>query len=52
MTRHRRILGTLLSTMVLAGCVTRSKYDKLEAQNQQLQQQVAAKSSEIAANKA
>ena len=52
MTRHRLILGTLLSTTVLAGCVTRSKYDKLEAQNQQLQQQVAAKSSEIAANKA
>ena len=52
MTRHRVILGTLLSTTVLAGCVTRSEYDKLQAQNQELQQQVATKSSEIAANKA
>jgi len=53
------IVGTMLSAMVLAGCVSRSKYDTLKAeneqlhqQNQQLNQQVAAQSKEMAAQKA
>ena len=34
---------TLLATVLLAGCgVSQSQYDALQAQNQQLQQQVAA----------
>jgi chemotaxis protein MotB len=41
--RHRLIAISLLSTTFLTGCVVwKSDYDKLQAQNQQLQQQVAA----------
>ncbi|HUW81150.1 MAG TPA: OmpA family protein [Acidocella sp.] len=42
------IVGPLLSTMVLAGCVSQSRYDAVQAQNQQLQQQVTAMSAQIA----
>ena len=52
-------MGLMVSTMVFAGCVSRSKYDALQAdkdalqaQNQQLRQQVAAQSAETAAQKA
>ena len=33
---------SLLSTTILAGCVWKSGYDALKAQNQQLQEQLAA----------
>lgn len=46
------IAGTLLSGVALTGCVSQSDYDALQAKNQELQQQVAAQSAEIAANKA
>jgi outer membrane murein-binding lipoprotein Lpp len=46
------IVGSMLCTMVLAGCVSQSKYDALQAQNEQLRQQVASQSAEIAAGKA
>jgi chemotaxis protein MotB len=46
------IVGPMLSTMVLAGCVSQSKYDALQAQNEQLHQQVAAQSAEVAAKQA
>jgi len=56
---RRLIVGPMLSTMVLAGCVSQGKYDTLKAeneqlhqQNQQLNQQVAAQSKEMAAQKA
>src|SRR5262249_39234044 len=61
MTRTSRelIVGLTLSTVALAGCVSRSKYDALQAerdalqtQNQQLHKQVAAQSAEASANKA
>ena len=42
----------LAASVLLSGCVSQSKYDALAAQNQQLQQQTTAMSSEIAANKA
>jgi chemotaxis protein MotB len=45
------IAGSLL-TIGLTGCVSQSKYDDLQAQNQQLQQQNASLSQELAANKA
>jgi chemotaxis protein MotB len=45
------IAGTLLSTMVLAGCVSQSKYNDLQAQNQQLQQQTEAQAAQIATDK-
>jgi chemotaxis protein MotB len=41
------IAGSLLSIMGLAGCVSQSKYDDLQAQNQQLQQQIAADKTQI-----
>ena len=41
------VAGSLLSTMVLAGCVWRSDYDALQAQNQQLEQQLAAERAQI-----
>ena len=51
--RRVLILGSLLPTMALTGCVVwKSDYDALQAQNQQLQQQVASQSQELATNKA
>ena len=46
------IVASILSTMMLAGCVSQSKYDALHAQNEQLHQQVAAQSTQMAADKA
>ena len=46
------IVGSILSTRMLAGCVSQSKYDALQAQNEQLHQQVTAQSTQIAADKA
>jgi chemotaxis protein MotB len=46
------IAGSLLSVMGLTGCVSQSKYDDLQAQNQQLQQQNAALTDLVAAQKA
>src|SRR6476661_5528105 len=37
----------LLTTSLLAGCVWQSDYDKLQVQNQQLQQQVASQQAQI-----
>jgi chemotaxis protein MotB len=45
--KHRLVFGSLLSTMVLAGCVSRSDYDALQAKNQALQDQVTTQSAEI-----
>ncbi len=39
-----------LSTMLLGGCVWRSDYDALKAQNEQLHQQVQAQQAQIAAS--
>ena len=38
---HQLLVGPMLSTMVLAGCVAQSKYDALQAQNEQLHQQIS-----------
>ena len=48
---HGLIVGSILSTMMAAGCVSQSKYDVLKAQNEQLHQQVAAQSTQMAADK-
>jgi chemotaxis protein MotB len=46
--KHRLIVVSLLSTTMLTGCVVwKSDYDKLQVQNQQLQQQVAADQQQI-----
>ncbi len=46
------VVGSLVSALGLTGCVSQSKYDDLQAQNQQLQQQNASLSQEVAAQKA
>jgi chemotaxis protein MotB len=47
-----RIAAALLSTTLLTGCVVwKSDYDKLQAQNAQLQQQIAAQDAQIAQQK-
>lgn len=44
-----RVLGiSLLSTTLLTGCVWKSDYDALQAQNQQLQSQLEASQQEVA----
>jgi chemotaxis protein MotB len=45
---HRLIVVSLLSTTMLTGCVVwQSDYDKLQSQNQQLQQQLATSQQEV-----
>jgi chemotaxis protein MotB len=46
------LLFPLMAPFVLSACVWKSDYDKVMAQNQQLQGQVTAQSGEIAADKA
>jgi chemotaxis protein MotB len=43
-----RLLACLLSTTVLTGCVWKSDYNALQAQNQQLQEQLAASQQQVA----
>lgn len=43
--------GVLLAPLMVAGCVSQSDYDALQAQNRQLQQQLAAQSATIAAER-
>jgi chemotaxis protein MotB len=46
--RYRLVAVSLLSTTMLTGCVVwRSDYDKLQSQNQQLQQQLAASQQQV-----
>jgi chemotaxis protein MotB len=45
------IAGSLLTAIGLTGCVSQGKYDDLQAQNQQLQQQNASLSQDLAAQK-
>lgn len=45
------VVPLLLSALGLTGCVSQSKYDDLQAQNQRLQQQNASMSQQIAADK-
>jgi chemotaxis protein MotB len=46
------VAGLVLSPLVLSGCVWKSDYDALQAQNQQLQSQNQQLQAELAANKA
>ena len=45
------IAGSLLSAVLLAGCVSQSSYDQLKATNQSLEQQLAAQSAELSSAK-
>jgi len=51
-TKRHLAVASLLSTVVLAGCVSQGAYDQLKAQNQQLQQQVSTQSAQLAAEQA
>jgi chemotaxis protein MotB len=46
------IRGSVLSTLVLAGCVSQGEYDKLQTKNTELQQQVASQSQQVSAQAA
>src|SRR5580698_2065246 len=48
MMKGRLAAGLLLSTFALTGCVSKSSYDAAQAQNQQLQQQNATLSQQLA----
>ena len=50
--RRRRIVLPLVSSIFLSACVSQSTYDQLQAQYQQAQQQNAALSAQVAADKA
>jgi chemotaxis protein MotB len=45
--RYRLAATTLVTSGLLTGCVWQSDYDKLQAQNQQLQQQVTSQQAQI-----
>jgi chemotaxis protein MotB len=58
-TNRQLVIGTVVSTVLVTGCVAKSKYEALEAENRQLQaenrqmhQQVATQSAQISAEKA
>ncbi|MGH7156167.1 MAG: OmpA family protein, partial [Acetobacteraceae bacterium] len=46
-----RLLAMFAFIALLPGCVWQSDYDKLQAENQQLQQQVSSQAAEISTNK-
>ena len=50
--RPYMVLGSLVSTMMLTGCVVwKSDYDALQTQNQQLQQRVASQQQQITSDR-
>ena len=51
-TNRQLVIGTVVSTILVVGCVPKSKYEALEAENRQLQQQVATQAAQISAEKA
>src|SRR5271166_2690205 len=50
--KRHLVAASLLPVLGLAACVSQSKYDDLQAQNQQLEQQNAALSQQVSADKA
>ena len=51
-TNRQVVIGTVVSTILVAGCVPKSKYEALEAENRELHQQVATKSAQLSAERA
>jgi chemotaxis protein MotB len=51
-TNRQLAIGMVASVILVSGCVTKSKYESLEAQNRELQQQVATQSAQLSAEKA
>jgi chemotaxis protein MotB len=40
-------IGTVVSTILVAGCVTKSKYEALEAENRQLRQEISTQKAQV-----
>jgi chemotaxis protein MotB len=51
-TNRQLVLGTVVLTALVAGCVKKSKYEALEAENRRLEQEVSAERAKVAAEKA
>ena len=51
-TNRQFVIGTVVSTILVAGCVTKGKYEALEAENRRLQQELSAEKAQVAAEKA
>jgi chemotaxis protein MotB len=51
-TNRQLVVSTVVSTILMVGCVSKTRYQALEAENQQLHQQVTAQSAQISAEKA
>jgi chemotaxis protein MotB len=45
--KRHLVIGSVLSAAILTGCVSKSDYDKVVAENQQLKQQVSMQSTQI-----
>lgn len=50
--KSTRLLLPLLAPAIVSGCVWKSDYEKLQVQNQQLQQQVSSLSAQVSAERA
>jgi chemotaxis protein MotB len=50
--KSTRLLFPLIAPVILAGCVWKSDYDKLQVQNQQLEQQVSSLSAQVSTERA
>ena len=46
-TNRQLVIGTVVSTILVAGCVKKSKYEALEAENRQLHQQISAEKAQV-----
>jgi chemotaxis protein MotB len=51
-TNRQLVVGTVVSTILIAGCVSKNKYEALEAENRELHQKLTAQSAQISAEKA
>jgi len=46
------VIGAVVSTILVPGCVKKSKYEALEAENRRLEQEISAERAKVAAEKA
>jgi chemotaxis protein MotB len=51
-TSRQFVIGMLVSTILVPGCVKKSKYEALEAENRRLQQELSTEKAQVAAEKA
>jgi chemotaxis protein MotB len=46
-TNRQLVIGTVVSTILVAGCVPKSKYEALEAENRQLRQEISTQKAQV-----